>query len=71
MPEPGVCESEVDGTALFPEFGVALNKRLQRSRGKRRKRDIKRGDCGVKESLHTGIHLFSNISTMEVTSAGT
>lgn len=40
MSEPGVWESEVDGSTTFSEFCVALDKRLQGSRGNRCKRSI-------------------------------
>lgn len=70
MSEPGVCEPEVDRTALFLEFCVAFDKSLQRLRAKRRKRSIK-ARTAESTSRHTHSDLFSNISTTEVINAGT
>lgn len=70
MSQPGVREPQADRTALFFEFGVALDERLQRLEEEEMRNEHYEEDCRVNKPTHTHSNRFSTISTKEEISAG-
>lgn len=53
MSQPGVGEPQADRTALFFEFCVALDERLQRSEEEGMRNEHYGEDCRVNKPTHT------------------